>query len=166
MTINGGIVIKKNLTGYINSDANINGNINNTETLSGELNQDSQINGIINQASSIYVKEIVFDDFVNFPNIGDSQTLYISTDSTKRGVYFFNESISSYEVIAIQDKNYVHEQLSASKQWYIKHNLNKFPSVTIVDSGNNTVTGEISYIDANNILLSFSAEFTGKAYCN
>ncbi len=64
------------------------------------------------------------------------------------------------------DKNFVFVQAVPSTQWTIQHNLSKFPSVTVIDSANTVVTGEYTYIDNNNVILNFSAEFAGKAYLN
>jgi hypothetical protein len=64
------------------------------------------------------------------------------------------------------DKTFVFTQAVASSVWNITHNLNKFPSVTIVDSSNREVEGDVLYIDNNSITLNFSAAFTGKAYIN
>jgi hypothetical protein len=50
--------------------------------------------------------------------------------------------------------------------WNIQHNLGKFPSITVIDTGNTVVTGEYTYIDNNNVTLTFSAAFAGKAYLN
>lgn len=64
------------------------------------------------------------------------------------------------------DKNYVHIQGSASSTWTINHGLAKFPSVTVVDSGNNVVVGSTSMVDNNNLTITFTASFSGKAYLN
>lgn len=61
---------------------------------------------------------------------------------------------------------YVHTQGSAASTWSITHNMNKYPSVTIIDSANNVVEGEIEYISANELEVSFSGGFTGTAYMN
>jgi hypothetical protein len=66
----------------------------------------------------------------------------------------------------VGDKNYVHNQNVAQTVWEIIHNLGKYPSVVVVDSGNNVVIGDISYIDLNSISLSFSTAFSGKAFFN
>lgn len=66
----------------------------------------------------------------------------------------------------VNDKNYIHNQVVASGTWQIQHNLDKFPSVSIVDSGDNLVVGEIKYIDLNNVLITFTSIFSGKAYFN
>lgn len=65
-----------------------------------------------------------------------------------------------------EDKNYEFNQLSPKLTWNIMHGLNKYPSVTIVDSAGNKVIGDIKYIDNNNITISFTAAFAGIAYFN
>ena len=50
--------------------------------------------------------------------------------------------------------------------WNIQHNLGKFPSITVIDTGNTVVNGEYTYTDNNNVVLSFSSAFAGKAYLN
>ena len=61
---------------------------------------------------------------------------------------------------------YVHTQSSANTTWTITHNLNKNPSVTVVDSGGSKVFGEAVYNSTNRMTLTFSASFSGKAYLN
>jgi len=64
------------------------------------------------------------------------------------------------------DKHFVHEQNVPSITWNVEHNLNKFPSVSVVDSAGTIVEGKINYIDLNSVVLEFNASFTGKAYLN
>ena len=64
------------------------------------------------------------------------------------------------------DKHYIHNQIKSSDVWTITHNLYKYPSVIIVDSSNSVVIGDITFIDKNSIIVSFVAEFSGKAYLN
>lgn len=64
------------------------------------------------------------------------------------------------------DKNYVHNQRYASESWHIIHNMNKYPSITIVDSANNIVLGEINYISLNEVIVKFIGTFSGKAFLN
>jgi hypothetical protein len=61
---------------------------------------------------------------------------------------------------------YIYEQAIPSDTWVVNHNLNTYPSITIVDSGGNTVVGSENYIDKNTVEIKFSAAFTGKAYLN
>lgn len=46
------------------------------------------------------------------------------------------------------------------------HNLNAYPSVTVVDSAGTVVIGEVQYIDANTLVVRFLAPFSGKLYLN
>jgi hypothetical protein len=64
------------------------------------------------------------------------------------------------------DKNFVFTQGVAASTWTIAHNLEKFPSVTVVDSANNVVIGHITYTNTNSLTVSFSSSFSGKAYIN
>ena len=66
---------------------------------------------------------------------------------------------------------YSHNQSAASATWTITHNLNKFPSVTVIDSGDSVVQGEILFNSANQLTLTFysggsTSAFSGKAYLN
>lgn len=64
------------------------------------------------------------------------------------------------------DLHYIHDQLAPSASWMVAHGLGKFPSVTVVDSGGTTVVGDVAYTDANNLVLTFSAAFGGRAFMN
>jgi hypothetical protein len=64
------------------------------------------------------------------------------------------------------DKSYVFVQGVPATTWTIQHNLQKFPSITVIDSGNTVVIGQYTYINNNNVTLTFSAAFAGKAYLN
>lgn len=65
------------------------------------------------------------------------------------------------------DKNFVFTQRVSSTVWNIVHDLNKYPSVTIVDSGgNNVYGGQVHYIDQNKLNVEFSSPFGGIAYLN
>ena len=70
------------------------------------------------------------------------------------------------ELGIVNDKNFVYVQATSSDIWEITHNLNKYPAVTVVDSGGSVVVGEIVYIDKNNVRITFTSAFSGKAYFN
>ena len=61
---------------------------------------------------------------------------------------------------------FVFNQNTVATTWNIQHNLGKFPSITVIDTGDTVVAGEYTYIDNNNVQLNFSAGFAGKAYLN
>lgn len=60
--------------------------------------------------------------------------------------------------------SYTHQQLAPSATWTISHELGFYPNVTVLDSAGTFVLGEVSYPDANTVVLSFSSSFGGVAY--
>ena len=66
----------------------------------------------------------------------------------------------------VLDKSYKHTQIQASKTWNIKHDLKKIPSVTIIDSGGNEVIGDIKLLSENELVITFTYEFSGSAILN
>jgi hypothetical protein len=64
------------------------------------------------------------------------------------------------------DAHFEHTQLDPEAIWEITHNLNKKPSITVVDSSDAMVVGEIEYINNNTVRLIFVGAFSGKAYFN
>ena len=60
--------------------------------------------------------------------------------------------------------SYTHIQVVAASTWTINHNLGYYPAVSIVDSGENLVMGDVTYISTNTLSVSFNASFGGKAY--
>jgi len=61
---------------------------------------------------------------------------------------------------------FIFNQANPATTWDITHNLGKFPSITVIDTGNTVVFGEYNYVSNNRVLLTFSAAFDGKAYLN
>tara|TARA_R100001510_G_C7602206_1_gene168453 strand:- start:359 stop:658 length:300 start_codon:yes stop_codon:yes gene_type:complete len=71
----------------------------------------------------------------------------------------------------VKGGTFTHTQSSTSNTWTINHNLAKFPSVTVVDSGETVVIGTIVYNSKNQLTITFFSEgsptaFQGKAYLN
>ena len=62
--------------------------------------------------------------------------------------------------------SYTHNQTTSAVSWIINHNMNKKPSVTVVDSANTYVLGEVEYLDSNSLTVSFKNAFKGKAHLN
>ena len=57
-------------------------------------------------------------------------------------------------------------QGTPSTNWSIQHDMDKFPSVSVVNNNNVLMYGNITYVDKNNLTINFSAGFSGKAYLN
>lgn len=61
---------------------------------------------------------------------------------------------------------FVFNQASPATTWTITHNLNSYPSVTVVDSAGSVVEGDPQYLSSNAMTVTFSSAFSGAAYLN
>ena len=75
-------------------------------------------------------------------------------------------AITGLEEALQRADTFIFEQGVASDSWTINHNLNKFPSITIVDSAGNVFYPAVQYIDENNCIAKMNGATTGKAYLN
>ena len=57
-------------------------------------------------------------------------------------------------------------QAVASSTWLITHGLQRYPSITTVDSAGDQIFGDLVYLDNNNARISFGAPVAGSAYLN
>lgn len=64
------------------------------------------------------------------------------------------------------DKTFVYEQGIASDTWVIEHNLNKYPSVSLVDSAGTQFDADVEYNDENTCTVRMNGATTGKAFLN
>lgn len=96
--------------------------------------------------------------------------LPVASDSSLGGVMIGDGlSIDENGVLsadADSDKTFVYEQMSASDVWMVEHDLDKYPSVTVVDSAGSIVVGDVEYNSTNTITLTFTSAFSGTAYLN
>lgn len=90
--------------------------------------------------------------FVNFTASGKEVYITVPAESIKD----LMRKVETYE----------HSQMVPSDEWTITHNLGKYPSVSIIDSGGTVVFGNVTYNNNNQITLRFSFEHSGKAYLN
>jgi hypothetical protein len=58
---------------------------------------------------------------------------------------------------------YTYVQFANSDTWTIAHNLGYIPSVTVIDSTNEEVIGDVTHVDSNNVIISFSQPISGRA---
>lgn len=96
-------------------------------------------------------------------NVYEMSLGFIEGNSSIHNLHYYG---ITFDADTNADKNFVYNQASPSAVWNIQHNLNKFPSVTSVNINNIEVKGEIEYTDLNNLTITFSAGFSGKAYLN
>ncbi len=94
---------------------------------------------------------------LNLTNIGGNGNLDLN-----KYYDFATFTISS----GVGDKNFVFTQAVAANPWTIQHNLNKFPSCTMVLSTGQQGYGDVTFIDENNLTITFAGAESGKAYIN
>lgn len=62
--------------------------------------------------------------------------------------------------------SYVFVQPTPAIVWTINHNLDGFPSVTLVDNSGNVILAQVQYVNDDTIIVTFSQPVAGKAYLN
>jgi hypothetical protein len=110
----------------------------------------------------------------SFPaNGGNADTLNGQDSSYYTNYNNLTNTPSIYDKVQIdtlmnnlQSKTYTHTQMVSSSEWNIIHNLNSYPTVTVVDSSGNVYVGDITYVSTNQIKINFSSAFSGMAYLN
>lgn len=61
--------------------------------------------------------------------------------------------------------SYVHNQSSSSSLWTVTHNLGYYPGgISVIDSGESIVVGDVTHTSMSQFTVSFSTAFTGKVY--
>lgn len=73
---------------------------------------------------------------------------------------------TSSELGLTGDKHFTYIKSTPDSVWDITHDLDKYPSVTVVDSAGSVVIGDITYTSKSALTVTFSAAFSGKAYLN
>lgn len=54
----------------------------------------------------------------------------------------------------------------ANTTFTVNHNLGQFPAVTFVDSAGQPIQGDVDYVNANTVTITFTAAESGWVYCN
>lgn len=76
-------------------------------------------------------------------------------------------SLLQYDVNAAGgDKTEIFNQGVAAEVWNITHSLDKFASVSVVDSSGVTVFGNVAYNSKSSITVTFANAFSGQAFLN
>lgn len=101
-----------------------------------------------------------------FSNITELSLVYVFGNSSLQSESNYLISLFQYDYLSGSDKYFEFIQASPSVTWSVNHNLNKFPSVTVVDSAGTQVIGDVHYSDKNNLTITFINQFSGKAHLN
>lgn len=59
---------------------------------------------------------------------------------------------------------FTHTQMVASALWVVTHNLGYRPAVTVWDTANDQIQGDVDHIDTNTLTIGFSTAISGSAY--
>ena len=104
---------------------------------------------------------------VSLTSVGSSvynmQLSYITGSSTIQALQYYSIQI---DIVEGFDSHFEFTQGVPATTWDITHNLDKFPSITVVDTANTTVMGSYEYVTKDRVILSFSNQFAGKAFLN
>jgi len=103
---------------------------------------------------------------VDEDNFYDIVLEYVSGNGGLEDKEYYLISLLLYDIDSNTDKTFTFTQSVASSTWSVTHNLDKFPSVSVVDSGKTAVVGSVEYINENELTITFSAPFSGYAYMN
>ena len=68
--------------------------------------------------------------------------------------------------VTLASRTFVFEQGIASDTWVIEHNLNKHPSIELVDSAGTVFKAREEYNSPNQVTIYLNGATTGKAYLN
>lgn len=87
---------------------------------------------------------------------------FILAGAVDGDVLQFDSASSTWQPTA---SRYTHVQSAASSSWTVNHGLGARPGgVTVVDSGDNVVVGDVAYVSSNTLTITFTAAFGGKVY--
>lgn len=163
------------LIGVISNKGELVGVISNEGELVGEITDDGlSINvTIVGTGEKGEAGKSAHELWIDAGNEGSLEdflsTIGIYTHPETHPASMIEEDIDrNFVTVRQKDSLYghIHEQIKASKTWVISHILDKYPSISVVDSSGNQVTGSPKYIDKNNVVIEFTSEFSGKAYLN
>lgn len=93
-------------------------------------------------------------------------SMVYGTDSNGSQTVYNVDSFATTTELDEKTDTFIFDMAVATSTWRIVHNLDKFPSVTVVDSSGNFIEGSVQYINNNIIEIIFNAAFTGTAYLN
>ena len=106
-------------------------------------------------------------DILGGSNIRLDETEEVIGPHRTKKIITINSETYEDEIDTETDDSHVYfEQAKPRSKWEIVHNLNKYPSVTVVNEFGTEIICEVRYISKNEIHLLFNGKFRGKAYLN
>lgn len=172
----GTISNKSELEGIISNEGELEGIISKEGELEGIISNEEELEGVLENASlevNVTITETgprgLQGEQGPKGETGDpGVSLQYEWKGSRLGIKTETESDFEYVdlVAASGDMAYIHHQTSASREWLVRHNLGKHPSVTVVDSASTVVVGDIEYFNTEELIIRFAAEFAGRAFLN
>jgi len=107
---------------------------------------------------TLAIPEPISKDFtrlITIENIGSVPFYIINEQLYPGNICMFRWDGSKWDSFSTQSKYYLHTQTIASSTWIINHNLGRYPSVTIVDLLNKSISGDIIFNSQNTITITF-----------
>ncbi len=123
--------------------------MDNQEIIINLENDNNEIN--IDTNETVFVGTTNYNELTNKPKINNVE---------------LSGNVASEDLGIENDKTFLYTQNEASSEWVITHNLDKYPSVTIINSAGDEVIGEVNYNSLNQITITFSGAFKGTATLN
>ena len=153
-----------NLKGVIGNEGELKGVISNEGELEGFISNEGELEGVLEDAALEVNVTINEAGPKGDPGVG----LQYEWLGSRLGIKTETESDFEYVdlVAASGDAAYTHNQISVNREWKIRHNLGKHPSVTVVDSAKTVVVGDVEYLNTEELIVRFTSEFSGKAFLN
>jgi hypothetical protein len=107
-----------------------------------------------------YEQNLVETDFY------DTTLQYLGGNGSIEEDELYFVSLLQLDSLSDTDKHYTHVQGVAASTWTVNHNLDKYPSATMVLSTGQKGYGDVTYIDENTLTITFASAESGKAYIN
>jgi hypothetical protein len=109
---------------------------------------------------------------IPLPNPGLTTGAGMITFYVDNGDYWLHINGQAFALIVDLDPNLTHVwaatfqwvQAAPAAVWVINHGLNYVPDVSILDTANQELFGQVDVVDANNITITFSSPQAGTAY--
>lgn len=138
-----------NLNSDIVARESLHGTLVGEEDLNGKIDSEAPLKGTLNIPNTAIIKD--YEKLKNKPQINGVELIG-------------NKSLEDLGIV--NDKSFFFVQDQALSTWVIVHNLNKYPSVSVIDSAGTEVIGDIFYDNMNQVTITFKGAFKGKATLN
>ena len=120
----------------------------------------------MSQPSSKPILTFDKDNPVRFTDLLDTLNSYVGYGGYFLMITIAEDGVTVSPIEIESDKTYVHTQSISATEWLVQHDLDKYPSVQIINSDGRVIIGEIQHTDENNLAVRFEYALTGSVYCN